>query len=98
MAITALFGWPAVAASVLLSAVGIVLRRTLVVFVGAALALPFLLYLAGTPQYALTAPTVAVLYLATVYAVAKLRRWVAWLLWLVFLAFCAWIAVVVATG
>ena len=93
-----LFGWPAVAASVLLSAVGIILRRTLVVFIGAALALAFLLHLAGTPRYALTAPVVAVLYLATVYAVARLRRWVAWLLWMVFLLFCAWIALAVATG
>jgi hypothetical protein len=93
----ALLGWPAVAASILISAVGIAIRRALVVLIGAALALPFLLYLAGTSRFALSAPVVAVLYLATVVAVTKLRRWVAWLLWVAFLAFAGLVAVLVAT-
>lgn len=94
MGFAALLGWPAVAASILLSAVGIAFRRALVVLVGAALALPFLLYLAGTPRFALSAPVVAVLYLATVAAVVRLRRWVAWLLWVAFLAFAGFVAVI----
>lgn len=96
MGLAALFGWPAVAASLLLSAVGIALRRVVVVLLGAALALPFLLYLAGTPRFALSAPAVALLYLATVVAVARLRRWVAWLLWVVFLIFAAAVAALVS--
>jgi hypothetical protein len=95
--LAALFGWPAVLASVLVAAVGIALRRLLVVLVGAALALPFFLYMAGTPRFALSAPIVAILYLATVVAVAKLRRWVAWGLWLVFVAFAGLVAVLVVT-
>jgi hypothetical protein len=92
MSLAMLFGWPAVLASILVAAVGIMVKRAFVVLVGAALAMPFLFYLTGTPRFGLSAPVIAVLYLGAVYAVARLRRWIAWVLWLVFLAFAVWIA------
>ena len=74
------FGWPLILVSILLSLTGLTLRRSLLIWCGAVLALPFMLYVIATPRFwplaALAAPSHLLAALA-----AERRRWgVAWLL------------------
>jgi hypothetical protein len=68
------FGWPAVIASVLITAGGLALSRWRIVLIGACVGTPFLFYLALTPRFGVIAPLVGVAYFAAVRAVARGHR------------------------
>jgi hypothetical protein len=46
-----LMGWPAIAASILIVALGLLSKRPWVVIAGALLGVPFFFYLAATPRF-----------------------------------------------
>ena len=69
-----LFGWPAIVASVVLVMTGISLSRWPLTLAGAAVAMPFLLYVWASPRFgATTAVPVALLYFGAAWAVARGR-------------------------
>ena len=77
------FGWPTVLAAILASVAGLTLRRSLLVWCGAVLALPFLLYMLATPRFWPLAALAAPSHLIAAAAAAR-RRWgLAWLLFVV---------------
>jgi hypothetical protein len=77
------FGWPMIVASIFASLAGLSLRRSVLVWCGAVLSLPFMLYVVATPRFwplgAVAAPSGLLAAAAATY-----RRWgFAWLLFAV---------------
>jgi hypothetical protein len=71
-----LLGWPAVAASVVAVAAGLLSKRPAPILLGAALGLPFFAYVAGTPRFGLAA--LAPVALQVVAAVVVVRKGAVW--------------------
>jgi hypothetical protein len=77
------FGWPAIVAAILASLAGLTLRRSWLVWCGALLALPFMLYVIATPRFWPLAAFAAPSHVLAAAAAAR-RRWgLAWLLFVV---------------
>lgn len=74
------FGWPAAVTSIVLSTFGLLLRRPLLVWIGAFVGLPFMLYLFGTPRFWLFAAVAAPCHFSAARAAARHSRLLAWLL------------------
>jgi hypothetical protein len=92
------FGWPTVLASIASSAVGLVLRRPLLVWLGAVAALPFMFYLLLTPRFWMVAALAVPTHFGSALAVA--RRWprLAWLLFIPTPAAATYVAAAIAGG
>ena len=90
-----LLGWPSVAASLVLLAIGLAKTRWQYVAIATIMALPFLLYLAATPRFSVIAPMVAVCCLASVLAAWRKRPTLAAALFLPFLLFASFVAFLV---
>jgi hypothetical protein len=90
-----IFGWPAVIASILLAIVGIATERSRLVFAGAIVACPFLLYLFVTPRLRWVSPPVAMLLFLAANAVARRQRRAAVLMLVPYLCVCAFVAYLV---
>jgi len=78
-------GWPAIVASLVLLGLGIASQRQLITLVGAVVALPFLLYLFGTPRFPYWAPVLILLNFAAAASVGRGYRWLPALLAVPFL-------------
>lgn len=85
-------GWPAIVASLVLLGLGIATRRRLITLVGALVALPFLLYLFGTPRFQYWAPVLALLNFAAAASVGRGYRWLPAGLVVPFLGTVVWLA------
>lgn len=72
-------GWPAALTSILVSGVGLVLRRAVFVWVGALAGLPFMLYLVGTPRFSPLAAIAVLCHFAAAVALARRSTLLAWL-------------------
>jgi hypothetical protein len=90
-----IFGWPAVFASLVLAIAGIATERSRLVFAGAIVASPFLLYLLVTPRLRWIAMPVAVLLFLAPGAVARRQRRTAVVLLVPYLCVCAFVAYLV---
>ena len=75
--IAALFGWPAVAAAVLLALAGAMTLRLPLAVIGALLVFPSALYLYGTPRYGWSGLALPLLLAAAAWAIHRARRNVA---------------------
>ena len=90
-----LLGWPAVAASVVLLAVGIAKTRWQYFALATVTALPFLLYLAATPRFSFIASAAGVCCLAATFSASKRRTTLAAVLFLPFLLLASFLAIIV---
>ncbi len=87
-----IFGWPAVCASLLVTASGIVLRAAKIALAGALIATPFMVYLFATPRFRLIALPVLCAHFATAYALRREGRVVAVAFFAPFVVLAAYVA------
>jgi hypothetical protein len=91
------FGWPAILATLTVSALGVALKRPWLLLVGAVIFIPFSYYLSGAPG-SLWLPILLPISLAFAgYAVYKGLHTMAWLLISPAFFVSLWLAVVVLT-
>lgn len=75
-----LVGWPAILGSLLVSSLGIILRRPMLLIIGSVLITGFaLLYLRGWPMFRTVAYLLPLLHLVGALAVQRKMGWLAWL-------------------
>ena len=86
------FGWPAIVLAIALSAWGIARRRPAGLYVAAAIAAPFSLYLGGTPRVSWLGFIIPVLLLGAGVAVRYRRTEIASLLLMPVVAIVGWVA------
>ena len=91
------FGWPAILLSIALSAVGIVRKRPKWLVVAAIVALPFSLYLVGSPAFRWFGLAVPFLLVGAGIASYYGKTRVAWTLLAPFVGVSGWLAIVVMT-
>ena len=89
------FGWPAILVSIALSAMGIVRRKPKWLVVAAFIALPFSLYLAGSPLFGWLGLTIPLLLVGASIASYHERPRVAWSLLAPFVGISGWLAILV---
>ncbi len=92
-----LFGWPAILVSIALSIMGIVRRRPKWLVVAAIVALPFSLYLAGSPAFGWLGLSIPLLLAGASVASRYDQSMVAWSLLAPFVGVSGWLAIVVMT-
>jgi hypothetical protein len=86
------FGWPAVIVSVLTTLAGLLWASWRIVVTGAVVALPFMLYMFGTPRFMLVAPLIVASHFGAAYAVSRGERAVGFILFLPFTGFVGFVA------
>ncbi len=90
------FGWPGALAAVAMSAGGLLIKRPALVWAGASLGLPFMVYLAGAPRFWFV-PAVAVpCHFAAAVALGRRFTGLAWLLFMPTPLLTFYVATVVA--
>ena len=89
------FGWPAILTSIALSAMGIVRSRPMWIAIAAIVALPFSLYLAGSPAFVWLGVSIPLLLAGASVASRYDRPIVAWSLLLPYVGGIGWLAIVV---
>lgn len=90
-----LFGWPAIIASLVLCATGIVRVKPKWLVIAAIFITPISLYLAATPRFTWVVLVLPVLFVGAGIAVRRSRFWLAWSLFVPFVGFFGWLAVIV---
>jgi len=93
-----IIGWPAILAALALCVIGLVRRKPGWLFVAAAVAAPFSLYLAGTPRFRWLGFFLPLLLMGAGIAVRNRRVDVGCALVALFACAAAWLAFVVLTG
>jgi hypothetical protein len=96
-AVAIVFGWPAIAVSIVLAALGIVAGRARLVLAGAVVACPFLVYLFLTPRLRWFAAPAALLFFLASGAVEQRRRRMALLLIAPYVALVGFVLYLVAS-
>ncbi len=91
------FGWPAILASITLSTIGIVRKRPNWLVVAVIVALPFSLYLAGSPAFRWFGVAIPFLLVGAGIASYYDKTRVAWTLLAPFVGVSGWLAIVVMT-
>jgi hypothetical protein len=92
----ALFGFPGVLASLLLSTIGVVRKSLLLCLLGALLAIPFCFYLGGNPGVGPVAWLLPVFQLGSAWVVHRGGpAWLAWVLLLPLLLTAIWVLALV---
>lgn len=87
-----LIGWPGIIASLLFSFLGLMLKKSSLIFIGALFALPISLYLSATPRFQFVMAVLPLFQVAAAYIVKKrLRPWIAWLLHLPLTVVIIWL-------
>jgi hypothetical protein len=74
------FGWPAIIASLALSAAGIPWQKLVLLIIGAMISVPFAWYLSGYPAVRSAAILIPLMVGGAAYAVHKNKTAIAWLL------------------
>jgi hypothetical protein len=94
--VAAIFGWPAVIASVALALVGVATTRAKMVLAGAIVGCPFLFYLFLTPRFRWVAPPAAALLFVAVRAAVRRQRGKAFLFVAPYVGLVAFVAYLAA--
>jgi len=89
------FGWPAILVSIALSVMGIVRGRAKWLFAAAVIALPFSLYLAGSPAFRWFGLVFPFLLVGAGISIRHRRTRVAWFLLAPFVGVSGWLAILV---
>ncbi len=89
------FGWPAIMVSIALSVTGIVRQRPKWLVIAAIVALPFSLYLAGSPAFGWLGLSIPLLLAGAGVASRYDRPIVAWSLLVPYVGGIGWLAIVV---
>jgi hypothetical protein len=89
------FGWPAILASIALSVMGIVRGRPKWLFAAAIIALPFSLYLAGSPAFRWFGLVFPFLLMGAGISIRRHHTKVAWFLLAPFVGVSGWLAILV---
>jgi hypothetical protein len=89
------FGWPAILVSISLSITGIVRQRPKWLVVAAFVALPFSLYLAGSPAFRWFGVAIPFLLVGASIAINYDKTRIAWTLLAPFVGVSGWLAIVV---
>ena len=89
------FGWPAILTSIALSVMGIVRGRPKWLSAAAIIALPFSLYLLGSPLFRWFGLAIPFLLAGAGFAIYKSRTRLAWLLLTPFIGVSGWLAILV---
>ncbi len=89
-----IFGWPAIIASILLSVVGVWLKKPALLIAAGMVCLPFTYYLSGFRTPAAVLP---LFQFGSAYAVARQKSWLAWLLLLPLIVISGLLAYAVLT-
>ncbi len=92
-----IFGWPAIVGSISLSIMGIVRQRPKWLVIAAIVALPFSLYLAGSPVFRWLGLAIPFLLVGAGIATNYDKTRVAWTLLAPFAGVSGWLAIVVMT-
>ena len=74
------FGWPAAVAAIAVSAAGLLTKRPALVWAGASLGLPFMVYLAGAPRFWFVPAAGVPCHFAAAIALNRGLTGLAWLL------------------
>lgn len=90
-----IMGWPAIIASLTVSAIGIRRGRLALVAAGGLVGAGFALYLSMTPRFHSMGLLLPLFHLGAAWAVHRRLTWLAWLMLLPFAAIAGWLAVVV---
>ena len=91
------FGWPAIMVSIALSVTGIVRQKPKWLVIAAIVALPFSLYLAGSPVFRWLGLAIPFLLVGASIASYYDKSRVAWTLLAPFVGVSGWLAIVVMT-
>ena len=91
------FGWPAIIATLLVSAAGILWKRYWLLFIGALLFFPVSLYLSGYPAIRWLGLALPFFLAGSGFAVRARKTWLAWLLASPVFIVSAWLAYLVLT-
>jgi hypothetical protein len=93
------FGWPAIAVSMLLAVAGVAFRKPALLIVSCLVAVPFSYYLGGAESWvALAGPATVLTLLGDAYAVRRGHLRTAWYLLIPLGGFFAWLAFSVANA
>jgi hypothetical protein len=95
---TMVFGWPGALTSIMVTSVGLILRRASLVWVGAFVGLPFMFYLFATPRFWPFAAVAAPCHFGAAAAMARRSRLLAWLLFIPTPLFTWYVATLIAGG
>jgi hypothetical protein len=76
------FGWPGALTSIVVSAVGLLIRRGFLVWVGACVGLPFMFYMFLTPRFWWLAAIAASCHFGAALAASRRSMLLGWLLFL----------------
>ena len=76
------FGWPGAITAIALSSVGLLLRRSALVWLGALIGLPFMLYIFGSPRFWWLAAVAAPCHIGAAAVASRRNLVLAWLLFL----------------
>lgn len=89
------FGWPGILVSIALSVMGIVRGRPKWLFAAAIIALPFSLYLAGSPLFGWLGLSIPLLLAGAGISIRHRHTRVAWFLLAPFVGVSGWLAIAV---
>ena len=92
-----IIGWPAILAALALCVIGLVRRKPGWLFVAAAVAAPFSLYLAATPRFGWLGFLLPLLLMGAGIAIRNRRVDLGWMLVVPFVCLAAWLAFIVLT-
>jgi hypothetical protein len=77
-----MFGWPGAITAIALSGMGLLVRRAILVWVGAFVALPFMVYMFGTPRFWWLAAVAAPCHFGAAAAASRRYMLLGWVLFL----------------
>lgn len=89
----ALFGWPAVIASIVFLLIGLFRRHTYWLIFGTILSLPFTFYIALAPRFGFWVYMITISLFGSIVAMRKEVYWLAWVLIVPYIIVIAWLVV-----
>ena len=92
------FGWPFAIGAIVLSAMGLLIRRASLVWVGACVGFPFMFYMFGAPRFWWLAAAAAPCHFAAAVAVSRRRLLLGWLLFVPTPVVTWYIAAIISAG
>ena len=92
------FGWPFAIGAIVLSTIGLLVRRASLVWVGACAGLPFMFYMFEAPRFWWLAAAAAPCHFAAAVAVSRRRVLLGWFLFVPTPVVTSYIAVAIGAG
>jgi hypothetical protein len=87
-----IFGWPAVVGSILVTSLALARGSSKLALAGVLSALPFMLYMSGTPRFSIVALPIVASHMAAAFALHRHNRSLALILFLPFVGFALFVA------